>query len=383
MYEHGGLALHLPDLSIRNFRGIRSLSIQRLGRVTLLAGLNGVGKTAVLEAVHVYASGKVEQVLHHLLEKHQEVDSFLDEYDGVLTLPDYSALFHGRFTDDFPIISIGPVSGRRELCIEVIRHKHLSPGQKANLSTDKQKETQAALRIALNGTESLIPMITNSRGRYTPWPIRRRNQLVRRQGVQDAHVPVIDGKCTSIGPGHPTNEWLARLWDGVLFSDAERSAIDILGLIDHRIERIGAVASEGRSYSGANRRILVKLRENPNRVPLQSLGNGIVRLVAVALAIACSRNGFLVVDEVENGIHQSVQQGLWEMIIQAASKYNVQVLATTHSFDPVCGLAGAIEALDETDARLVRIDRIGNELKSVEYSAEDIMVAVEQDIEVR
>lgn len=154
-------------------------------------------------------------------------------------------------------------------------------------------------------------------------------------------------------------------------------------MIDRRIERIGSVASVGRSYSGANRRLLVKLRDNPNRVPLQSLGNGIVRLFAVALAIACSRKGFLVVDEVENGIHQSVQQGLWKMIIQAARKYNVQVLATTHSFDPVWGLAGAIEALDESDARLVRIDRIGSELKSVEYSAEDIMVAVEQDIEVR
>ena len=48
--------LHLPDLSIRNFRGIQSLSIRRLGRVTLLGGRNGVGKTTVLEAVRVYAA---------------------------------------------------------------------------------------------------------------------------------------------------------------------------------------------------------------------------------------------------------------------------------------------------------------------------------------
>ena len=48
--------LHLPSLSIKGFRGIDDLSISRLGRVTLLAGKNGVGKTTVLEACRVYAA---------------------------------------------------------------------------------------------------------------------------------------------------------------------------------------------------------------------------------------------------------------------------------------------------------------------------------------
>ena len=48
-------SLHLQDLSIENFRGIKRLEIPHLGRVTLLAGRNGVGKTTVLDAVKVYA----------------------------------------------------------------------------------------------------------------------------------------------------------------------------------------------------------------------------------------------------------------------------------------------------------------------------------------
>ena len=47
--------LHLPSLVIRNFRGIDELTIPRLGRVTLLTGKNGVGKTTVLDAVRVWA----------------------------------------------------------------------------------------------------------------------------------------------------------------------------------------------------------------------------------------------------------------------------------------------------------------------------------------
>ena len=47
--------LHLPSLVIKNFRGIDELTIPRLGRVTLLAGKNGVGKTTVLDAVRIWA----------------------------------------------------------------------------------------------------------------------------------------------------------------------------------------------------------------------------------------------------------------------------------------------------------------------------------------
>ena len=51
-----GNGLLLPDLAIKGFRGIEDLTIPRLGRVTLLAGKNGIGKTTVLEAVRIYAS---------------------------------------------------------------------------------------------------------------------------------------------------------------------------------------------------------------------------------------------------------------------------------------------------------------------------------------
>ena len=57
-------SLLLPDLYIENFRGIKKLSIPRLGRVTLARRpKNGVGKTTVLDAVGVYAARGRQQVL--------------------------------------------------------------------------------------------------------------------------------------------------------------------------------------------------------------------------------------------------------------------------------------------------------------------------------
>ena len=41
----------LTDIEIKNFRGFRSLKMNNLGRITLVGGRNGVGKTALLEAL--------------------------------------------------------------------------------------------------------------------------------------------------------------------------------------------------------------------------------------------------------------------------------------------------------------------------------------------
>ena len=65
--------IHLPSLSIQGFRGIKDLSVPRLGRVTLLAGRNAVVKTTVLDAVRIHASRARPAVLFELLVSREEI----------------------------------------------------------------------------------------------------------------------------------------------------------------------------------------------------------------------------------------------------------------------------------------------------------------------
>ena len=116
---------------------------------------------------------------------------------------------------------------------------------------------------------------------------------------------------------------------------------------------------------------------------MKSLGDGAVRLFGVALAIVNSQNGFLLIDEAENGIHHSLQKDFWKMIISAADANNVQVLATTHSWDCVAGFALAAKELNSVDSLLVRIERDDDSVRAVEYCHEDLQVVAEQGIEVR
>ena len=94
--ESDGKGLHLPDLVIKGFRGIEDLTISRLGRVNLISGRNGVGKTTLLDAVRVYAARGNYNVLSDILRTREELVNSSDEDGDEFFLPDFERLFYDR-----------------------------------------------------------------------------------------------------------------------------------------------------------------------------------------------------------------------------------------------------------------------------------------------
>ena len=98
-----------------------------------------------------------------------------------------------------------------------------------------------------------------------------------------------------------------------------------------------------------------------------------------ALALANSRDGFLLIDEAENGIHHSLQPDFWHMVFKTAHANNVQVIATTHSFDCVRGFAQAAVECEEVEGYTsCAIERKDKEMWAVEYSERNLKVAAKQ-----
>ena len=364
--------LHIPDLSITGFRGIARLSIARLGRVTLLTGRNGAGKTTVLEAVRVYAARARPNVLHDVLERREEFAAAHDEDQDSVVFPDYAALFHGRLGTHGQSITMGPAGGKDDLRIEV---SALEPDQQ---SLFPQHSRVQAIKIAYQQEERLLPWFLPASERNRSWARRRYVwDLQRAWRNNDNEWPILE--CESLGPGLPGNDRIARLWDNVTLTDAEDLSINALRLLGDDIDRVAVVSDDQRS----RRRVVVKLKNQARPVPLKSLGDGVPRMFAAGLALANSRDGFLVVDEAENGFHHSVQRDFWRTVLRAAQQNNVQVLATTHSWDCVRGFAQAATETGDVAGALVRLDRDGEELRSVEYSEADLETIAEQGIEVR
>ena len=374
--------LHLPDLSIAGFRGIERLSIERLGRVTLLTGRNGVGKTTVLDAVRVHAARGRPMVLHELLERREELVAALDEDHDRFFVPDYTALFHGRSATPGAPIRIGPRSGGADLEIARVPPRDLSSEQRELFAEHWTEADVQAVSIVYQNRQHLLtsfPAMDDTRS--ANWSRRRYWRDLRRGWSDDSEWPVVE--CESLGPGLLSNSRLARFWDNVALTEEEDLSIRALQLIGDDVERVAVVGDDERRHSREGRRVLVKLKDHSRPVPLKSLGDGVTRVFAAGLALANSRDGFLVIDEAENGIHHALQPDFWNMVLRAAHENNVQVLATTHSWDCVTGFARAAVQVADVAGVLIRLEKDGEQVRAVEYSEEELQTAAEQHIEVR
>ena len=360
--------LHLPDLHISNFRGIKSLDVSRLGRVTLIAGKNGVGKTTLLDAIRVYASRGDFNLLLEILNASEEIIASNEE-DRVAATPDFQALMHGRaLSPEFPIV-IGPRNVQKQLRIAA----HPTPYQ-----TGVVVDASPYIDDVLIGIDDILikrEFLGKEQEALYSDVIQPR---IRARFRQEFQIPTI--KCETLGPDVIGNSAMAKFWDRIALTDYEERAVQALRLIyDDEIERLAFIGHETR----ASRRAVVKVRSQKRPIPLQSLGEGALRMFGVALALANSRDGLLLLDEAENGVHHSIQHAYWRMVLETAQKYNVQVLATTHSWDCVRGFAHAIEdsAIKGVFFRLQK--RADGSMRAVEYSDKSLRIAANRGIEVR
>lgn len=377
--------LHLSSLSISGFRGINHMRIPRLGRVTLLAGRNSSGRTTVLDAVRTFAARGRETVLSSLLHEREEISTVLDDDGDKVPVPNFAALFHGREASGGSKIAIGQDdTGDDTLTIEL-----LSPSEEQIAFLDRLIAQEPGPFLQ-DPVDSLMIQVRYGGGkREIPWSL-----AVHRMGVEhykmyrryrclnsDDDLPKAL-ECRLLGPGVTPNHALADLWDGVVLTDDEARTVEVLRLVaGTALERV-ALRSVGHRGHPLGQHFVAKLRGHRNPVSLKSLGDGATRLLGVSLSLSNSRNGFLLIDEVENGLHHSVHYDFWRTVLQAADENNVQVLATTHSFSCVSGFAkAAVES--EWDGVLVRIERHGDNTRAVSYTEEELQVASEQGIEVR
>ena len=372
MHRMSETDLHLPNLTIRRFRGIRDLSIERLGRVTLIAGKNGVGKTTLLDAVGVYASRGRFLMLANILSNREELKVSVDEDTSDLAPPDWDALFYGRQTASNCPIVIGPTGGSAGLSIGIAPRDEEDSNRWGRGFPDTVSGDEARmLRVVFDGKEQTTPLFVPRKhwGHYTIF------------GEADFQAGI---QCESLGPNVLESNEIARFWDRVALTDDENRAVEALRLVfGETVKRAAVIGDDRKSVPRFGRRAVVRIAGQELPVPLRSLGDGAVRLFGVALALANSQGGFLLIDEAENGIHYSLQRDFWRMVLLTAQANNVQVFATTHSWDCMAGFAQAAVEAEGVEGALVRLESVGENVRAVEYSERQLQVAAEQGIEVR
>jgi ABC-type branched-subunit amino acid transport system ATPase component len=121
------------------------------------------------------------------------------------------------------------------------------------------------------------------------------------------------------------------------------------------------------------------------RIPAVHLGQGFVRLLSIYSEILASgqNDSVLLIDEFENGLHYSVLTEVWRGILNLAEQENVQVFATTHSYECIQAAHAAFAETLAYDFALHRLEEVKGEITVISYDRETLETSLKSNFEIR
>lgn len=361
----------LKSLNIKNYRGFEHLGVHDLSNVNLIVGTNNSGKTSVLESAAMLLDGSDVAPFQSSIERGEFVAGSDSPRDREI---DIRHLFHGHH------LAIGNkiiISGDHGQPISMTYE--IQPPTDDDLSStlfekDDDKfdlSTSMTLVVSKNQFKENMKYLLTGKGGV---PYDRLRRLPLKEKAESPPVNIISSE--SLGAAQ-----LSDLWDDIALTDAEEEINHVLQILEPKVERIAFLSVRQYRYSKSG--IVVKIKGLPDRVPLGSLGDGIRRMLAISISIISSSQGYLMIDEIDTGLHHSVMTEMWKMVIQTAERLNVQIFATTHSLDCIRSL-GDIQSQTPELCKNVRAHRIEKDLeKTITYYPDELSRAILQHAEIR
>jgi len=357
------------SFEVTNFRCFHELNVTNLERVNLIAGVNNVGKTTLLEALFIHC-GAYNPQLTLRLNAFRGIGSLKVEIGRMAETP-WDSLFSEFDTSK----EIKLEGNDRETGIRVLR-----------LNMVHQTEEIAEISSFIHDGTEMTGEIPSSL--EFPMVLKLKNE----ENGQNSYYLILDQRGIRVHPIPPPPPfqtiWIGS-WDRTpVKEDAERfGKLEIKGQLDVLTDALKIIEPRLRRLSvivvGDTPMIHGTIDGLKRPVPLPFMGEGIARLTSIVLAIGNSSNGVVLVDEVENGFHHSVLHKVWQVIGEAARRFNTQIFATTHSIECIVAAHRAFVESEIYDFRLHRLERIDETIQDVTYPHEVLEAAIEMGLEVR
>ena len=346
----------LSSFNAVHYRGIDGLSLPRLTPANLVTGVNGIGKTTLLEAMWLF-TGRYNPMLLWNANVQRSTAPILDP---VAMLSSGMLELHG----------VENGSRHKLKCVfekvaDVARPATIGSPADQNLA---QLPVVGRINVHLDGK--------HAKGRAeaaqpTPWGL-----VTYQSPISPATRPncVIEGTKFQL---ETSGEYLQRYSDMV----RENRKEELTNAIRMMLPRVAGVEiltdKMGVSYLSAITRDGVQL-------PLHDLGGGVVRLSRLLLSFFTSRNGMLLADEIENGIHHSALSGVWTFARRWMHEWNVQLVATTHSAECIEAAMTAFEdAPGDLSIHKLFMNEETGKVEAITFSGESLEGARDLSLEVR
>lgn len=383
----------IHSLKIENFRSLENFQVTKLGRVNLIVGKNNSGKSSVLEALRIYAGNANHELLESIAQGHDE-KCFLDneESDAFNKALPFEDLFTGRkFNEDNRSIVIGELdNSSKHLEIKPV---FLIEKKEIILTAETGEESVRIRRIPAERNA----ILDNSEVVGEALLISKEHKLLLIDFDRDRsrfRPTVFDIKklaCSLIPTQFISMNDLAKEWDVIALTEGEVIVKNALRIILPEVEDLTFVVDKInnlRNSREVRRLAKVKISGLAYPIPLASLGDGMLRILQLVLKLFSAKGGFLLIDEFENGLHYSVQEKVWRLLFELSEKLDIQIFATTHSWD--CIESFAKVAMDKKDIDSV-LFRVGKSVRtsdkgrviSTVFDQDQLYSITQSDVEVR
>jgi len=366
----------LKTLVINNLRGIQHLELKDLKRINLFVGKNNSSKTTILDSIFLSLSPLNPPSLF-TIEAFRGVEGFEPEhirnffYNLELKKP---IILNTQFDEPFQ---------QRGLVINPILNNVLPLQNKTTTLNSKflsnSTEDLTEDNSLVNGAEFEFSFTKIGNKRNDPekftttWTINQGNMQINQNGSgSNQYKEDVVGIYISSRVGY--TELGARLNELQIKKEVP-SLIKVIQKVEPSIVDLKL---------GANNTILCDIGLD-RLLPINVMGDGIIKMLHILLAMYKVKRGILLIDEIENGLHYSAQSIIWQAIIEFAIEFDVQIFATSHSQDCVRAFNEVYfqSSLENYDATLFRIEKRGQNFNVVSYDPDSLRVSLTEGWEIR
>jgi len=312
----------IKKIAIHQFRGFNKTKLSELRRVNLIGGPNNIGKTVLLEALLLNCAPTAQNV--SLLKRLRGFDT---EYDKEFPEYTWDNFFYNQ---QKPITITCTYDDDREITLTI----HCDES-KADFDSSLEQDKVTDL-IAVSNFETTLKSTL-----HFNYLIDGKNYPVlalisHAKGITANTFKVPEIAQVSYMPPYyqRTNASLAKEYGKAEKRNQAALVLKALQIMDSSIEDIKTAVVGGIHLE-------IK-RPNGHFMPLSLFGDAIKKVTNIVLNLINNKSAVLLIDEIENGIHHTVQEDFWVFLFKLATEFDVQIFATSHSaemilaFDKVC-----------------------------------------------